>query len=191
MYRASPRSTPLLGAAVHAEDKKDLVRVVADEPFSGEKCLEIGDSSELKAAYNPHITFSPGHKSGTSRVGFALRMQKNAEAHIEWRDNAQPYKVGPGLRVKDGKLTFKDKPPLDFPTDQWVQFDISARVGEQAGGSWDLSVTLPSGRKREWKNLKPGHADWRTFEWLGFCNLGRDSEAASFFLDDLKIACEP
>jgi hypothetical protein len=186
----SPRTKPVLKGTVIDEEKK-LVRISTDRPAGGEKCLELADSAELQHSFNPHIVFAPNYTAGTVKNSFALRVQKNSDAHIEWRDKSNPYKIGPSLRVNNGKLSFKGVEPMEFPTDQWVCFEIISTVGEQSTGSWSLTLIFADGRKQEFKDLPSVHADWKTLDWLGFCNLCKTGEDSSFFLDDLKIENEP
>ncbi|MDR1270681.1 MAG: hypothetical protein LBK82_14265, partial [Planctomycetaceae bacterium] len=148
-------------------------------------------SPDLQHFYNPHIVFVPNYTQGVVRAGFALRVQKNSDAHIEWRDNSNPYKIGLSVRINNGQLHVKGIEPLEFPTDQWIHFAITVDVGEQSTGIWNLTLTLADGHKQEFKNLKPVHADWKTLQWFGFCNLSKTADDSSFFIDDLKIENEP
>jgi hypothetical protein len=182
----TPRTKTILKGTIHDENKK-LIRLSTNQPFAGEKCLELADSPDLQHFYNPHLVFVPNYTEGVVHAGFALRVQKNSDAHIEWRDNSNPYKIGLSIRVNNGKLHVKGIEPLEFPTDQWVHFELISNVGEQSTGLWSLALTFADGRKQEFKNLKPVHADWKTLQWFGFCNLSKTADHSSFFLDDLKI----
>ncbi|MDR0870446.1 MAG: hypothetical protein LBN39_06595, partial [Planctomycetaceae bacterium] len=182
----SPRSTPVKKAALHDEGK-NLIRISTDKPFAGEKCLEVNDSPEMKAAYNPHLFFTPNYTSGTAVSTFALRVQKNSHTHIEWRDDSSPYKTGPSIHIDGGKLTASNVPLLDFPLDRWVNFEITAKVGEAADGSWNLTLIFADGAKKTFEKLPPVSKDWRNLNWVGWCNLGQSGENTSFFIDNLVI----
>ncbi|MDR2168706.1 MAG: right-handed parallel beta-helix repeat-containing protein [Planctomycetaceae bacterium] len=186
----TPRSTPILKGTIHDENKK-LIRISTDNPFAGEKCLEIADSPDLQHSYNPHLDFAPNYAQGKIRNSFAIRVRKNSDVHIEWRERSNPYKIGLSIRINNGKLHAAGIEPLEFPVDQWVQFELSANAGEQAKGLWNLTLTFADGRKQEFKDIKPVHADWKILQWIVFCNISKTADDSSFFLDNLQLINEP
>lgn len=183
----SPRTVPVKKAALNHEGKTALIRLSTDKPASGSRCLEVGDSAELEASFNPHLFFTPAYRNGTAVSTFSLRVQKNSRAFIEWRDNSSPYKTGPSIRIENGQWNVPGIAAFDFPFDQWVRVEITAAVGETADGSWNLTLTFADGTKKTFTKIPPASSGWRGLDWFGFCNLAQTGEDASFFIDDLKI----
>ena len=69
-----------------------------------DRCLKIQDAPDLDHVYNPHFYYAPGHTVGTTCVAFDFQIQANSVWFMEWRDNSQPYRVGPRLSVRDARL---------------------------------------------------------------------------------------
>jgi hypothetical protein len=182
----SQRTKPVSKAEINDEGSK-LVRISEKDAFSGKKCLEIADSKDLKYAFNPHIVFHPNYKTGIVNISFALKVQKDSGTHIEWRNAESPYKVGPSIRINNGKLFVKGIEPVDFPIGQWVKFETSAELGDNSKELWNLTLTFADGTKKEFKDLPSVHKGWKTLEWFGFCNLCQTADDSSFFIDDLQI----
>jgi len=178
-----PRSVPVPRSTISDEDKK-LIRISTDRPASGEKCLEIADAEGLKHAFNPHFYFTPGYKTGAWKSTFDLRFPKNAQVFIEARDKSSPYKTSASLRFNNGKLTVKDRPPIDLPVDLWIHVEISATLGTE---TWNLTLTLPGDEKKAFDNLPNVNGDVATLDWIGFCNLATTADQTSFFLDNLTL----
>ena len=183
----SPRTHPMLKAQINNENKADLVRISTDRPAAGARCLEIADSAELQHGFNPHVVLMPAYEQGKVRFAFDLRTQKNAYPFVELRDNSNPYKTGPSLRIHDGKLHIRGIEPIDFPLDQWVRFEIVTTLGEQPDRTWALRLTFPDGTQKTQKDLPLMQSDWQTLNWVGFCNLSQIGDDASFFLDNVLL----
>lgn len=179
------RSRPVPKASVNDEGKS-LIRLSTDRPARGKQCLELAESKELKHGFNPHFYYVPHYETGTVRCAFFIRTQKNACPHVEWRDRSGPYRVGPTLRIRDGKLFVPDREPIDFPEDQWVRIEMVSDLGSDTK-TWDLTLEFADGRKQSLSAIKQGHPEWKTLDWLGFCNLAVTDETASFFLDEIDL----
>lgn len=182
----SPRKTPMPKGTIH-DHGKNMVRISEVNPAGGKKCLEIADSDEMPNTYDPHITFTPRYSEGTIRNEFSLRTAKNAEPFIEFRDAASPYKIGPSIRIRGGKLYVKGIEPIDFPLDTWVGFEITAKIDKNPAGTWSLTLRFPDGKEKRLENLKFEHPEWNKLEWYGLCNLAHTAEESSFFIDNLKL----
>jgi len=174
------------GAAfVQVEGKGDSIAVTEEAAASGKRSLKITDAPGLAAAFNPHFFYNPAHLDGVARFSFDLRVEEGAVMFHEWRDKAQPYKVGPSLKVEKGKLIVGGKPLLDLPAGKWAHFEIAAGLGKQSTGTWDLAATLPGEKPNEFKALKNHSAEWKELHWLGFSSTA--TEKAVFYLDNLEL----
>ena len=182
----SPRASPLLAAKLHIEHKGDTIALCDDSPSGGKRCLKVEDAAGLQHAFNPHFDYHPHHREGTSRVAFDLRIQANSVMFLEWRDSASPYRVGPSLSVRQGTLSAAGgKAKIGIPTGVWVRVEMSAGVGANSTGVWDLRVAVPGKDPVVQSGLSLGNPQWRKFEWLGFCSTA--TERTVFWLDNIDI----
>lgn len=185
----SPRGSPAPNAQVHIEGKGDQIAVTEESAASGKHCLKVLDNTGLQFAFNPHLFYTPRHAKGVTKMSFDLRVGPGVVFHHEWRDNSSPYRVGPSLWVRDGKLIAAGRELMKFPENAWVHFEVAAGLGAQSSGTWDLTVTMPGlpagSAVAKHGGLKNGSPDWKKLDWLGFCSLG--TEKAAFYLDNLAL----
>lgn len=172
------------GAAVHVEERKDLVVVSEEQSASGKRSLKISDAPDLKQAFNPHFYFVPRHVKGTTRCAFDLRLSANSEVVHDWRDNAQPYRTGPSFTARDGKLLVGGKELMALPVEQWIHFEVSANLGAKANGKWELRVTLPGAHPQIFAEL-PLNPAWKKLDWLGFISNAR--EKSVYYIDNIEL----
>jgi hypothetical protein len=171
---------------VHVEGRGDSILVTDETAASGKHSLKFTDAEGLRYAYNPHLVYSPNHSKGTTRCSFHLRIEPGVLFQHEWRDwRSTLYSVGPSLRIEDAKLRVGGNDLLDLPVGQWVHFDISADLGTDNSGTWDLVVTLPGQEPRRFEKLANGNRSFEQLTWLGF--VSNATTKTVFYLDNLKI----
>jgi hypothetical protein len=105
--------------------------------------------------------------------------------YVEWRDDANPYNVGPTMAVSGGKLHAKDQPPLDIPVGQWVHYEMSAGLGPQCTNAWDLTVTVPGQPPKVLKGISFAKLGLKKLDWLGFSSTA-DAKTI-FYLDNVEL----
>jgi len=171
-------------AHVSLEGKGDSIGVTEETAASGKRSLKVVDAPGQSRRYEPHFYFAPGHKTGTTRCAFDVRLETGAEFYHEWRDSSNPYRVGPSLWMANGKLSVAGKPLLDVPLGQWMHVEISAGLGVSAKGTWDLVVTLPGASPQRFEHLSCDPA-WKELDWLGFVS-NADAKTV-FYLDNLAL----
>ena len=181
----TPRGSPVPGAQISTEGKGDQVAVTAETAAGGKQSLKVVDNAGLHFAFNPHFYFVPRHTQGTTTMSFDLRVGPGVVFHHEWRDDAGPYRVGPSLLVRDGKLVAAGRELLAIPQDTWIHVQVSAGIGPQGTGTWDLSVALPGKPAQVFARLPNGSPDWKKLDWLGFCSLATGKTV--FYLDNLAL----
>jgi len=185
----TPRGSAVPDAHLYVEGKGDQIAVTGETAVSRKHSLKVADNTGLQHAFNPHFFFVPRHTKGITRMGFDLRVGPGVVFHHEWRDDANPYRVGPSLWVRERKLTFAGH-QMQFPENTWVHLEISAGLGPQSTGTWDLSVTipgLPAGQSvTRYGGLKNASPDWKKLDWLGFCSQA--TAKTVFYLDNLELA---
>jgi hypothetical protein len=172
-------------AQVFFEKRPRLVMTTDEAAASGKRSLKLTDAPDLEHAFNPHFFFRPEHHSGTSRCALDVRMEPGAMLNHEWRDDAVPYRTGPAVDIRGGKLYAAGKPLLDVPSGQWLHVEVTAALGPSSNGTWDLAVTLPGQSPKTFKGLSNRSRDWREIQWLGFTSGARAKTV--FYLDNIEL----
>lgn len=177
---------PPEGAIVSGEEKGASIRVTDEAAASGQHSLKFTDAPALSQVWQPHLFYTPHFKEGLLRCSFDLRLEQGAIFWMEWRDSAQPYRVGPSLQIDEaGQLWANGQALLSVPLGEWVHLEIVGGLGKQAAGTYDLTVTLPGEDPQTFPEQLYGHPEFRRLDWLGFVSLA--SEAAVFYLDNLEL----
>jgi hypothetical protein len=185
--RTTPGAEPAAAHTYHG-GKGDVAfaRVVKGAGAGGSaQFLKLQDAPNLDFVFNPHFFYSPGHVAGVTRVAFDCLVAKDSVWFTEWRDNAQPYRSGPHLSGHDGKLFVPGAAPLDVPAGQWVHVQMTAGLGPDCTGKWDLAVTLPGAPPRRFAGLSFSHAEFRQLHWLGFCSTA--DHKTTLCLDNIEL----
>jgi hypothetical protein len=174
------------GPQCHVEGKGDAIAVTDQAAAGGKRSLKIQDAPNLQFAFNPHFYYQPRHVEGVTTFAFDMRFEAGVDMFHEWRDDHNPYRVGPTFAVRDGKLHVRNQPPVDLPAGQWVRFVVKAGMGTQSTGTWDLSVTLPGQTAKTFEKLPNGSPDWKSLQWLGFSSTA--NAATVFYLDNIELS---
>lgn len=185
-FEALPVGFTGLDATLNTENRKAIF-VTDEQALSGTRSLKVVDAADFDKSYTPHFYYAPHHVSGTTRCAFALRVEEGAVFYHEWRDKAAPYLVGPSLHVRGGQLIANNRPLLTIPANQWVRYEITAKLGEQADGKWLLVVSLPNQAPQKFELTC--NAQWKMLEWLGFVSDAR--VATALYIDDLELENTP
>jgi hypothetical protein len=172
-------------AKVIEEGLGDSIRIVDDgHAASGRRSLLVVDAPGLKHNFNPHFYFSPHFRQATARLNFDVRLERGAIAAHEWRDAANPYRVGPAILFRDGQLFVHAKPLTDVPLDQWFHVEIICGLGTVAMGRYELRLGRP-GHLPQLFPLSCESPKFNRLEWLGFASLA--TEKTEFRLDNVKL----
>ncbi|MCY3018297.1 MAG: right-handed parallel beta-helix repeat-containing protein [Planctomycetota bacterium] len=176
--------------AVVSEDsgvKEAVLRVTDETAASGKHSLKFTDAPGQKFPWDPHMWYEPRFKEGVMVGTFALRVEQGAVFFHEWRTQGHPYQAGPSLRVEgDGTLTAAGKKVATLPLGKWVRFEITAGLGKDAKGKWDLAVTLPDTPEPQKFTDLPCSPQFKSLFWLGF--VAHATEKAVFYVDDITLA---
>jgi hypothetical protein len=173
-------------ATVFEEGRGDSIRVTSETAATGKHSLKFTDVPGLEHSFNPHLYYSPRFTHGRATLSFDLRREQGAVVGHEWRDAAQPYRVGPSLQIDaNGKLMAGTKHLIDVPLQQWVHVEVACNLGKEAQGMYDLSVTLPGKPPKVFSGLPCGSANFRQLQWLGF--VSQVDGKAVFYLDNISL----
>jgi hypothetical protein len=168
------------------ETDRATIRVTAETAGSGKHSLKFIDVPGQKFRYSPHAFLSPNLQTGRLRGSFLLRLEPGAVCFHEWRDNANPYHVGPSLRIEaDGTLTANGRKLTRLPHSRWLNIQIDCGLGTQATGRYALSISL-GGRTPPMRfDDLTCSKEFRTLRWWGFVS---DADANTvFYIDDLRL----
>jgi len=152
--------------------------------LSGSHALRMLDTPGQKQRYFPMFVVSPEHEEGVSRCAFAVRLGENAVFQHEWRDQENPYRVGPGLWIENGKLEAVGKELMTLPLNTWIEIELTAALGD-AAGHWNLSVRMPGEETSRFEKLPLKNPEWRSLEWLGF--VSQSSVDSEIWIDNLEL----
>ena len=143
-YENTPAGLKANGPATSEEASAGSIRVTDQLAASGHQSLLFSNTPGLKHRYNPHIHYDTRFSSGMLDENFSLFWKPGAVFYHEWRDTAQPYHVGPSLRVEaDGTLSASGRKLGQIPAETWVRIDLSCVLGQAANGQYDLTVHFP------------------------------------------------
>ena len=188
-FELSPVGAAPSGAQVFTEGKGDSIGVTNELGAGGSRqCLKIVDAPGLQNAFNPHFFYVPNHTSGTTTCSFDMRVEAGVNMYHEWRDASNPYQVGPSFWVQDGKLKVWGQDMLPLPVGEWVHIEVTATLGPQSTGTWDLGVTLPGGEQHHFADLHNGSADWKALQWVGWSSMATDTTV--YYLDNISLVNE-
>ncbi len=176
---------PPVEAQVSVEGKGDSLAVTDEIAASGKHSLKFQDALGLQSSFNPHLYYIPRHQEGVTRCSFDLRIEPATVMYHEWRDSSSPYRVGPSLWVRNGKLFAGGKEVAALPFGAWIHFDVSAQIGEKRDGVWSLGITVSGEPARTFNRLTNGSAEWKNLDWLGF--VSQADAKTSFYLDNLEL----
>ncbi len=172
-------------AATSGDNGTARLRVTDQQAASGKHSLCFEDAPGLKYIFDPHMYYQPNLTSGLGFSSYDLRLGKGAIVWNEWRDAANPYRVGPSLNIDaTGQLSALQQKLMQLPIDQWIHFEITCGLGKQANGTWTLTVTVPGQEARTFEKL-PCNPKCKEIQWLGF--VSNAVVPTVFYLDNLKI----
>ncbi len=175
-----------LGAHV-SKDKKPGKLEVIETPFakSGTKALLMGDEPGQSQRFFPMFNLSPKLSEGRIRCAFVIRLGPDSDFQHEWRDNHNPYRAGPSLRIRNGKLRISNGETLDLPLNKWVGIEVVAALGKE-GSTWTLTVTVPGAKPHLFEKLPLVSKEWKSLDWIGF--ISQADVKSEIWIDDLELS---
>ena len=168
----------------------DSILVTDETAATGRHSLKITDAPGLKFVWQPHLYVKTDYHAGRIQNRFALRLEPGAQVDFAWRDwSAAQYENGPQFNVRGGQLQVEGKDLLALPTEQWVQFTVTAGLGAADNGRWSLSVAWPGSAPHEFKELAGLSPKFKALTWIGFSSPANAKTV--YYLDDFMVDAEP
>jgi len=185
-FEETPVGQPAAAGTIRGEEKGASIRVTDETAAGGKHSLKFTDAPGLQQVWHPYLFYQPCLKSGTVRFSFDIRLEKGAVLFHQWRDAANPYRVGPSIHfLLGGELKVRDRALMKLPFGKWVHFDILCPLGRKAG-TYDLTVTVRGEKARRFDRLPVASERWRRLRWLGFVSVAPGR--AVFYLDNVKLS---
>jgi len=175
-----PRNTILL-----LESTLGSATITDETAASGNHSLKIVDGPDPLPFYQPEIIYDLSLSDGTVVLSYDVRLESGAVFRSDLRNPGSIIGVGPSLVFKEGKLNVGDKELMEVPQSEWFHVEVEVGLGDQADGTFDLSVTLPDQEPRRFTDLpcdNPKFADVHRCFFSGYA-----TEKAVFFLDNILI----
>jgi hypothetical protein len=142
------------------------IGTVADASAPGGRCLQLLDSASLAQRFEPYLFTRLNHEQGHSTARFAVRVDAAGDFVHEWRDDANPARTGPSLRITRAGVEAGGRVVAPVQPGQWLQISVSAALA--GSGAWDLQVTDAAGKTTTARALPPKNPGWQSLRWLGF-----------------------
>jgi hypothetical protein len=173
-------------AQAFTERKGDLLEVTEEIAATGKRCLKIEDAPGLAYPFNPHFFYKPNYTDGTARCSFDIYLTPGVDMYHEWRSwDVNPYRVGPTLTIRQGKLWLGGAAVMELPERQWIHVDVEAKVGASADGKWNLTVLIPGQAARKFEGLPTGHPEFKNLTWVGWSSMA--VEKTTYYLDNIEL----
>lgn len=179
-FERGSKSPLLRMAKIDQEGRSDLVKIV---PEGDGHCLQIRRDAALKQGFNPHFAWNPNVSEGPGSFRFRVKVGEGAAVSCEWRSKGWPYKVGPRLAFRGGKIRCGNEVLAALPADQWVEVVMESEIGKP-DSRWKATLKLPGGEVKVIDDL-PCDPDWTNLHWLGFSSGG--AHGSTWHLDDLQF----
>lgn len=181
----------ILGTAVNARplsmwystSNSAAIGVATNAQAAGGKCLKLTDSSSNSAAYDPHTYAPMNHESGTTAGEFSILIDSLTNFQHEWRDNGNPFKTGPSLRITAAGVKVGSTIVAPVTIGQWMKFVVTTPLGG-AGTTWSLVITDGLNRRTAVNNLPFVSAGFSKLNWWGF--ISHATVSSSFCLASVK-----
>jgi len=187
-FEQTPLGEKPARARVYAK-KPGVVKVVAENPSKGQRCLQLTDGPDVEPAFEPHFCYTPGHDRGVTRVAFDVRMEPEYRLIHEWRDDANPYRTGPKLDFDKGAVLANGNMLAEFPPNTWIYVEVIGKIGPDSDATWNCTLTVPGQEAQHFDGLKFEKPDMKELKWLGFSSPGR--AVARCWLDEIEIENRP
>ncbi len=173
-------------AQVSGEQEGASIRISDAQAASGARSLAVTDSATLKPSWQPHFYFQPEIPSGTVKQSFDVRIGKEAQFFVEWRDAGDyPANVGPSVRFDAQQgLTVGGRTLTSLLTQKWLHVELRMTLGNKPHG-FQLSLTNADGERQTWSDLPISGSQFRELKWLGFSSTA--AADAVFYIDNLAF----
>ncbi|MFW6164233.1 MAG: hypothetical protein ACODAJ_15805, partial [Planctomycetota bacterium] len=169
---------------------KTSIRVTKETAASGRHSLKFTDSPDAPRSFLPYFFLRPrGLDRGTGVFSFDMRLEADAEVHVELREveNAREFPVGPSFRLsRAGGLQARgrDQALATLPADAWFSVELRFPLGG-AGHQYSLTLRVPGREPQTFEGLPYRSRDFWRCGWIGISGVAQKHTA--FYADNLLV----
>lgn len=170
------------------EDGELTARVTDEKASSGTKCLKFKDGPGGKNAFTPHVYYKVNFDRGNAVMEFDVMVDEGFRMNVDWREYGKggAFTTGPAMQIGEGGTVIcGGRTLMTIPVSQWAHVTMTAAVGENASGTFDLAVSLSGGERKSFPGLRYD-AKFRTLTWVGFISYAEAQSSA--FVDNVRIS---
>ncbi|PIY37317.1 MAG: hypothetical protein COZ06_33160 [Armatimonadetes bacterium CG_4_10_14_3_um_filter_66_18] len=174
------------GATTTEENEPNTARVSDEQAASGKQSLKFIDGPGQKAAYNPHVFYRLSFTEGRVLGWFSVFVDAATQLCCQWRQyDGGKYSRGPSVQISPGgKVELDGKELLTIPTGKWVRFEVRCALGDEATGTFDLTVSVRDADPRTFADL-PCEPGFTRLDWVGFVPNGQ--QECVCYVDDVEV----
>jgi len=191
-FESIPIGAPPIVGKIEPDWKSDQngmrVSVVAEPSPSGVRCLKMVKEKPGLKDWQPMLLYSPEHRHGHTHLSFDTKLQRDGQLSLNMEDRSrkgQSIVGGPYLLFKQGKLTSLGLKPILIPWDHWIHVDVEVGVGEQANGTFDLTVAWEGAPAQQFSGIKYRSSEWNYLNWMAFSSMGAGN--STVYLDNILL----
>lgn len=179
-------TTPEATTTEDAKLEQYTARVTDQNAAGGRHSLRFTDGPGQKASYTPHVYYRRTYQEGTMVGSFDLFVDAQAEVSYQWRQYEKDYITGPQILIEPGgRVTHDDKLLMTIPTGQWIRFELRYKLGDDADGRFDLTVT-PANATPNRFNVLPCDPGFQRLDWVGF--VSRSKNHSVHYIDNITVS---
>ena len=89
------------------------------------------------------------------------------------------------IEFKKGVLSSGGRKLADFPANEWLHVELTAKIGDGRDNTFDFTLRLPEQQPQHFEKFPFASTHMEKLDWIGFISPGK--EAAKAWLDEIVI----
>jgi len=162
------------------------VAVTEDTAARGSRSLRMRDATGLPYLWMPVAFLRPNYRMGLGVFRTWIRLSEDALFVLEGRDEESPgvYTVGPNLILADWGLSISGVVHDPPPRNTWFYLEITAPLGDDADGAFDLTVWTPGDGWTTYADQPCEDPLFHRMTWIGAVSY--TDTADTIWVDDVE-----
>lgn len=143
------------------------INVVTNPTSLAGKCLQFNDSATQRNAWEPYAYATLNHDRGTTTGTFTILVDATTDFIHEWRDSAQPYLIGPSLRITGYGVYVAGRQMFAVQPSTWLTVKVVSKLGSSPA-QWMLELRDGTGHFATFNALPTVNPAWKSLRWAGY-----------------------